>query len=118
MNKWCITGFKRTLRSSRCGRRLMLERCWVEEARIHHGSLHAGVLAKCTIMLWEELALLVYATILLCLRAIRRWLGCRSWLGTLGLLLSISSVTFPLLSFVSSLRVGSGVAVGDGNIGW
>merc|ERR1719204_1920694 len=93
------------LRGSRCSRRLMLERCWVEEARVHHGSLHAGVLAKCTILLWEELAMLVHATVLLCMRAIHKWLGCRSWLGTLGLM-SISSVTFFLLSFISSLRVG------------
>merc|ERR1712029_1104321 len=99
MNKWCITGFKRTLRSSRCGRRLMLERCWLVEARVHHGSLHAGVLAKCTILLWEELALLVHATMLLCMRAIHRWLGCISWLGAFRLLMSISSITFLLLSF-------------------
>jgi len=85
---------------------LMLEMCWVVQARVHHGSLHARVLAKCTILLWEELALLVHATILLCLRAIRGWLGCRIWLDTLGLLMSISSVTFLLLSFISSLRVG------------
>ena len=78
----------------------------MEEARVHHGSLHAGVLAKCTILLWEELALLVHATMLLCIRAIRRWLGCRSWLGTFRLLMSISSVTFLLLSLFSSLRVG------------
>merc|ERR550534_1126340 len=90
---------------SRCGRRLMLERCWVVEARVHHGSLHAGVLAKCTILLWEEVALLINATMLLCLGAIHRWLGCRSWLGALGLL-SIASITFLLLSFISSLRVG------------
>ena len=83
----------------------MLKRCWIVQARVHHGSLHAGVLAKCTILLWEELALLVHATILLCMRAIRRWLGCRSWLGALGLM-SIASVTFLLLSFISSLRVG------------
>ena len=93
-----------TLRSRR-GRRLMLKRCWVVEARVHHGSLHAGVLAKCTILLWEELALLVHATMLLCLGAIHRWLGCRSRLGALRLM-SISSVTFLLLSFISSLRVG------------
>merc|ERR1712126_63545 len=92
--------------SSRCGRRLMLNRCRVVEARVHHGSLHAGVLAKCTILLWEELALLVHATILLCMRAVRRWLGCRSCLGTFRLLMSISSVTFLLLSLFSSLRVG------------
>merc|ERR1719242_1139460 len=83
-----------TLSSSRCGRRLMLERCWVVQARVHHGCLHAGVLAKCTILLWEELALLVHSTILLCRRAIHRWLGCRSWMGTLRLMLSISSITF------------------------
>merc|ERR550534_1850204 len=94
-----------TLRS-RCGRRLMLKRCWVIQARVHHGSLHAGVLAKCAILLWEELALLVHATMLLCLGAIHRWLGCRSWLSTLRLLLSSASITFLLLSFISSLRVG------------
>ena len=93
-----------TLRS-RCGRWLMLNRCWVVEARVHHGSLHAGVLAKSTILLWEELALLVHATMLLCLGAIHRWLGCRSRLGALRLM-PISSVTFLLLSFISSLRVG------------
>merc|ERR1719204_2263885 len=102
---WVEEASSATLRSSRCGRGLMLERCWVEEARVHHGSLHAGVLAKCTILLWEELALLVHATILLCMRAIRRWLGCRSCLGALELM-SIASVTFLLLSFSSSLRVG------------
>merc|ERR1719370_1222607 len=92
--------------SSRCGRRLMLKRCWVVQARVHHGSVHAGVLAKCTILLWEELALLVHATILLCLGPIHRWLGCRSWLSTLRLLLSSASITFLLLSFISSLRLG------------
>ena len=75
------------------------------QARVHHGSLHAGVLAKCAVLLWEDLALLVHATMLLCMRGIHRWLGCRSWLGALGLM-SISSVTSLLLSFVSSLRVG------------
>merc|ERR1719470_785125 len=75
------------------------------QARVHHGSLHTIVLAKCTILLWEELALLVHATMMLCMRAIHRWLGCRSWLGALGLM-SISSVTSLLLSFISSLRVG------------
>ena len=72
------------------------------QARVHHGSLHAGVLAKCTILLWEELALLVHATMLLCMRTRHR---CCSWLSTLGLLLSISSVTSLLLSFISSLQV-------------
>merc|ERR1719220_1098429 len=93
---WVVEVSSATLRS-RCGCRLMLNRCWVVEARVHHGSVHAGVLAKCTILLWEELAMLVHATILLCRRAIHRWLGCRSWLGTLRLLLSIASVTFLLL---------------------
>merc|ERR1719220_2683822 len=101
---WVVEASSATLRS-RCGCRVMLNRCWVVEARVHHGSVHAGVLAKCTILLWEELAMLVHATILLCRRAIHRWLGCRSWLGSLGLV-SIASVTFLLLSFISSLRVG------------
>merc|ERR1712126_353830 len=101
-----------TLRS-RCGCRLMSDGCWVVQARVHHGSLHTGVLAKCTILLWEELALLVHATILRCIRARHRWLGCRGWLGTLGLM-SISSVTFLLSSFISSL----GVRLWCGNGRW